>query len=105
MADPRITSPGTTMIAAALRFNGRTPESLVDAELAKGSARSREYRNGMLDVLNYRMRGVKIHVPHKEGTASADAYFAGNIRGHALWRTLQAEAMSAANTDQEACHV
>jgi len=103
MADTRITSPGATMVAAALRFNGSTPETLVDAELAKGSPRSHEYRNGMLDVLNYRMRGVKIHVPHKEGTAAADAYFAGNVRGHALWRTLQAEATPTAT--QEACHV
>lgn len=63
----------------------------VDAELARGGSRSSEYRNGMLDA--YAFRELRVAVPplrYKLGTAPADAYFAGNERGHALWRRNQA---------------
>lgn len=84
----------------------RTPEAIVDADLAQGmEARSTEFRAGMLDVLKFRMRRVHIQCPHKPGTAAFDAYFAGNERGHRLWRTLQAEAANAPSATQEACHV
>lgn len=83
----------------------RTPEAIVDADLAHGmEARSTEYRAGMIDVLMFRMRRVQIQCPHKPGTAAFDAYFAGNERGHRLWRTLQAKAANAASAAREACH-
>ncbi|MDY0011312.1 MAG: hypothetical protein RBS40_00290 [Rhodocyclaceae bacterium] len=66
-----------------------TPEQIVDAALARGDRRSPEYRLGMLDVLKYRMHGARIQVPFQLGTSQADAYFAGNDRGHALWRARQ----------------
>jgi hypothetical protein len=68
-----------------------TPEQIVDAVLAHGDRRSPEYRRGMLDVLTYRMQGVRIQVPFELGTSQADAYFAGNERGHAVWRDLKEE--------------
>jgi hypothetical protein len=64
-------------------------EKIVDAALAHGDRRSPEYRRGVLDVIKYRMHGVRIRAPYQLGTSQADAYFAGNDRGHALWRALQ----------------
>jgi len=71
----------------------------VDKDLAIGDPRSTEYRNGMLDA--YAHRELRIPIPrplrYKLGTSQADAYFAGNERGHALWRRLHL-ADSKANT-------
>lgn len=67
----------------------RTVEEMVDAELASGSPRSIEYRIGMLDVLRYRLEGIRIPKLYELGTAQSDAYFAGNERGHVLWRQRQ----------------
>ena len=105
MADTRITPPGATMVTAVRRFNGRTPKTLVDTELENLEPRSKEYRIGMLHLLNYRMRSIHIVVPYKPGTAAFDAYFAGNEHGHRLWHRLQAEAKSAPNAERGAYHV
>lgn len=59
----------------------------VDTELARGDARSREYRLGMLDA--YALHQLRTQIPPQRyalGTAAADAYYAGVERGHALWR-------------------
>jgi len=72
----------------------RTPEQIVDSALAVGNRRSSEYRRGMLDVLRFRLEGLRIECPYQEGTAQLDAYFAGNARGHAEWRALTAETSS-----------
>jgi hypothetical protein len=64
------------------------PEQIVDATLACGNKRSAEYRRGMLDVLRFRLQGVRIECPYREGTAQFDAYFSGNDRGHAVWRAM-----------------
>lgn len=66
-----------------------TPERIVDTELSFGNRRSAEYRRGMLDVLRYHLEGARIECPYREGSAPFDAYFAGNERGHILWRDLQ----------------
>ncbi len=68
-----------------------TPDQIVDGALAVGNRRSPEYRRGMLDVLRFRLEGLRIECPYKDGTAQFDAYFAGNARGHAEWRALTAE--------------
>lgn len=66
-------------------------ERIVDGVLVIGTKRSAEYRRGMLDVLRFRLEGVPIECPYREGTSQFDAYFAGNDRGHAVWRALQTE--------------
>ena len=70
-------------------FRARVIEP-VDKRLAIGDPRSPEYRNGMLDA--YAFRELRIPIPkpcrYRPGTAQNDAYYAGNERGHALWREL-----------------
>jgi hypothetical protein len=60
----------------------------VDKEIKRGAARSAVYRQAMIDVLRYRFWGVAIPHRYTPGTVEADAYFAGNERGHLLWREL-----------------
>lgn len=67
-----------------------TPEQIITAAKGHGTHRSAEYWRGALDVLRLRLEGASIACPFREGTAQFDAYFAGNDRGHALWRDLQA---------------
>lgn len=64
-------------------------DQIVDGVLAIGTKRSAEYRRGMLDVLRFRLEGEGIQCPYREGTPQFDAYFAGNDRGHAVWRAMQ----------------
>jgi hypothetical protein len=62
-------------------------ERIVDAELSVGERRSTEYRQGMLDAYCFRVLGTPIPpLRFRLGSAQADAHFAGNVRGHALWR-------------------
>jgi hypothetical protein len=65
------------------------PEKLVDDELSKGDPRSMEYRQGVIDVIRFRLGGTPIPRRYPAGTAQADAHFAGMERGHALWRMGQ----------------
>ncbi len=45
--------------------------------------RSKEYQNGVLDVLRFRLNEVtEVRCHYEMGTASADAYFAGCDEGH-----------------------
>lgn len=70
-----------------------SPEQIADQVLARGTRRSIEYRQGMLDVLRFRLLRQPIQCPYREGTPQFDAYFAGNDRGHAVYRAmLQGEA-------------
>lgn len=64
-------------------------DQIVDGVLAFGTKRSAEYRRGMLDVLRFRLDGERLQCPYREGTPQFDAYFAGNDRGHAVWRGMQ----------------
>lgn len=66
-----------------------TPESIAAAALATGTPRSAEYRAGLLDVLKFKLRGERIRCPYREGTASFDAYFAGNRHGFDVFRAHQ----------------
>jgi hypothetical protein len=66
-----------------------TPDEIVDQVLARGTRRSTEYRRGMLDVLRFRLERQPIQCPYREGTPQFDAYFAGNDRGHVVWRAMQ----------------
>lgn len=66
-----------------------TPDEIVDQVLARGTRGSAEYRRGMLDVLRFRLEREPIQCPYRAGTPQFDAYFAGNDRGHAVWRAMQ----------------
>ncbi len=66
-----------------------TPESIAAAALATGTKRSAEYRAGLLAVLKLKLRGERIHCPYQAGTASFDAYFAGNRHGFDVYRAHQ----------------
>lgn len=48
--------------------------------------RSREYKNGVLAALRFRLNNGPIKCPYKSGTADADAYHAGIDEGHRIWR-------------------
>lgn len=75
-----------------------TIAQLIDATLKHGTTpRSPEYRRGIEDVLRLKFGGEPIRCPFQPGTAS----FAGNDRGHAIYRAeaqRQAEAAEAART-------
>lgn len=78
-----------------------TIAQLVDASLKHGTPRSAEYRRGIEDVLRLKFGGQPIRCPFQPGTAQFDAYFAGNDRGHAIYRTeaqQRVEAEEAART-------
>lgn len=68
-----------------------TAEKFIEAaRMDGGTKRSAEYWRGALDVIRYRLFGAPIQCPYSEGTVQFDAYFAGNDRGHVLWRDRQA---------------
>ena len=63
-----------------------TITELIDANLKHGTLRSPEYRRGIEDVLRRKFGGTPIRCPYEEGSPQFDAYFAGNVRGHAIYR-------------------
>lgn len=63
-----------------------TIAQMIDAALANGTPCSREYRQGAEDVLRFKFGGQPIRCPFQPGTAQFDAYFAGNVRGHTIYR-------------------
>lgn len=65
-------------------------QAAVADELRIGDARSDTYREGMVDVLRLRVLQIPIPRRYRPGTVEFDAYYAGNDRGHALWRKMQA---------------
>lgn len=52
--------------------------------------RSKAYKEGAQWVLDFRVRGLRPACPYKVGTAEADAFFAGQGEGHAIWHAYQA---------------
>lgn len=78
-----------------------TIAQLVDTSLKHSTPRSPEYRRGIEDVLRLKFGGQPIQCPFQPGTAQFDAYFAGNDRGHAIYRAeaqRQSEIEEAART-------
>lgn len=69
-----------------------TPERIIEDARQCGSRRSAEYWRGALDALRFRLCAAPIACPYPEGSVQFDAYFAGNERGHALWRDQQSSA-------------
>lgn len=63
-----------------------TIAQMIDAALQHGTPCSREYRQGAEDVLRLKFGGQPIRCPFPPGTAQFDAYFAGNARGHVIYR-------------------
>ena len=62
--------------------------ALVDSELRHGDRRSSEYVLGMSDLLAFKLIGTPIPLRYQPGSASFDAYGAGNSRGWALYHCL-----------------
>lgn len=50
--------------------------------------RSPEYRAGCRAALEFRLVGRRIPEPYVAGCAAADAFSAGVVEGHAIWRRL-----------------
>lgn len=48
--------------------------------------RSAEYKAGVRAALAFRIEGKRIARPYDKASASDDAYGAGMVEGHALWR-------------------
>lgn len=72
-----------------------TIAQLIDATLQHGTPKSPEYRRGM----RLKFGGQPIRCPFHPGTVQFDAYFAGNDRGHAIYR---AEARRRAEVEEVA---
>lgn len=78
-----------------------TIAQLIDVALKHDTPRSAEYRRGIEAVLRLKFGGQPIRCSFQPGTAQFDAYFAGNDRGHAIYRAeaqQRAEAAEAART-------
>lgn len=58
--------------------------------------RSPEYKAGVRAALAYRIDGVRIPQPYQPGTAQDDAYHAGQLEGHAIWRAATSAAAGTA---------
>lgn len=69
-------------------------KELMDAAFSVArEPRSPEYKAGVLDVLMFRLGEAKtVKCPFEVGTASADAYFAGGIEGHQIFRVYSGPA-------------
>lgn len=71
-------------------------EQLMHSAFAPSRApRSNEYKEGVRAVLRQRFVGKPLACPHKAGTASFDAFFAGADEGRSIW-AQHAQAMRAA---------
>jgi hypothetical protein len=69
-----------------------TVEELMAEAFAPGrDPRSQEYKTGVRAILAWRINGVPLEMPppFALGSAQADAYFAGQDEGKAIWRALQ----------------
>jgi len=65
-------------------------ESLMVEAFAPGrEPRSAEYKAGVRAILDWRINGAPLAAPYELGTAQADAYFAGQEEGKAIWRSLR----------------
>ena len=79
-----------------------TPEMIIQRAQATGDRRSAVYWRGALDALRFRLQGGRIQCPYEAGSVEFDAYFAGNERGHHLWRVEQSREFALALTAQVA---
>ena len=67
-----------------------TVESLKAVAFAPGrEMHSAEYKAGVRAILDWRINGAPLTVPYALGTAQADANFAGQEEGKAIWRSLR----------------
>jgi hypothetical protein len=48
--------------------------------------RSAEYRQGCQAALDYRILGLRMHLPYPAGCSEADAWFAGTEEGQGIWQ-------------------
>lgn len=59
-------------------------------------SRSPEYKAGVRAALAFRIEGKRIPQLYQPGTAQDDAYHAGLIEGHGIWRAATSTAGGAA---------
>lgn len=81
-----------------------TARQLFDAAFATPrNKRSTAYKDGVLAILEHRLRepGSNVHCNFEEGTAEADAYFAGCDEGHRI-ASKYLEALAKEESDQMA---
>jgi hypothetical protein len=70
--------------------NTPTVDELMAEAFAPGrDPRSPEYKAGVRSILDWRINGAQPALPYALGTAQADAYFAGQEEGGAIWRSLR----------------
>lgn len=70
-----------------------TVDQLIDVAVNRPrDPRSPEYWAGARAVLSFRIEGTPIRRLYAAGTAQDDAFDAGQVEGHAIWRRAQAHA-------------
>lgn len=69
---------------------------VTNAFAATRTPRSEEYKAGLRTLLAQRFTSRPMTCPHKPGTASYDAFFAGVHEGCSIWADYVAEHRSAA---------
>ena len=66
-------------------------EKIMLARFTNGTPRSDAYKLGALSILDLRIAGTPLRaMPYAIGSAEADAYFAGQLEGHAIFLVHQA---------------
>lgn len=66
----------------------KSPDELFTEHFTNNTTREKRsdaYKWGVVDALNFKIKGVKLSVPFAEGTADRDAYFAGHQEGFHLY--------------------
>jgi hypothetical protein len=70
--------------------NAPTVDELMAKAFAPGrDPRSAEYKAGVRSILAWRLNSVPLAMPYALGSTQADAFFAGQDEGKAIWRDLQ----------------
>lgn len=79
----------------ALGDAGLIDQLLAVAFHTQRDPRSPEYRAGVRAVVAFRIAGTPIRRPYAAGTAQDDAFDAGQVEGHAIWRRAKSGAEGA----------
>lgn len=62
-----------------------TAQELYNKEYPSMQHRSAAYREGILDLLNFKESTSNLNLPYSNETPEADAWLSGNIRAHQIW--------------------
>lgn len=76
-------------LARPTASRGVTVESLMAEAFSPGrQPRSAEYQAGVKSMLAHHIEGKGLAAPYPQGTAQADAFFAGWEEGKSIWRRV-----------------